>query len=713
MKLIKNWEISTVADCEADGLLDEATLLHIVSYQLHNKEIKSIAGSDHTRLRKFLQYHVDNEIPLVGHNFIGFDIPLFEKILRVDLSNLMVIDTLWLSWALNTKRKQHGLDSFFEDYGVAKVKVADNQWAFVPSNEEERVWHQKLMTSRCEEDVKINKPLWEDLKARLINMYTLAKVEIDNGNVDGTRTSESEVCYIDQYKDTSSVSDYINRFLTFIMFKADCARLQEKTRWKADRDAYEKLDKHLDEKILEAKLELEGVMPQVPDYTKKNRPKKPYLKNGGLSASGESWNEALKGLDIVNELGHNLSIRVEGSNECLKVLKGYNPPNIQSSQQIKDWLFSHGWKPQTFKYVKDEKAMEAWVNSGFKKELKPIPRKIPQISVDTDDGKDLCPSVSALAEDIPEIMAYSKFTMIKHRSDTVKGFLRDMSPDGYLKARVGGTTNTFRVRHRELVNLVGVDKPYGADLRGGLICEPNEIQLGSDLSSLEDCVKQMFMMAHDPEYVSTMLEEGYDPHLKLALSAQAITEEEYRSAISGNKTDNVKSVRPLYKQVNYSCVYNIGADALSKAIGGTIKQAKAKLESYWSLNWSVKAIAEEQCVITCGKGLKWLINPINGFLYNIRKDSDRFSTLCQGTGSYFFDMWIDNILEAMQKTFGVKRLCGSFHDEYITRFRDTLKNREVMKQITLDAIDKVSETYMLRRPLGCDVAFGHKYSEIH
>ena len=55
------------------------------------------------------------------------------------------------------------------------------------------------------------------------------------------------------------------------------------------------------------------------------------------------------------------------------------------------------------------------------------------------------------------------------------------------------------------------------------------VLLGSDMSSLEDRTKQHYMFKHDPEFVEDMTTEGFDPHLDLAVSANAITitEEEF------------------------------------------------------------------------------------------------------------------------------------------------------------------------------------------
>lgn len=702
MKKIYNWQKATVADVEADGLLDEATKLHVVSCTLANNQSIDIRGDDFDRIKKFLDYHLDNDIPLVGHNFIGYDIPLLEKLLKVDLSKLMVIDTLALSWYLNFSRDQHGLDSFFGDYGIAKPKIEN--WDNL-SYEEYR--------NRCSEDVKINKALWEDLKQRLIDMYTTVKEEIDSGNVDTKRVDDGEVLYIDSLKGLS-VEEHIDRLLTFLMFKMDTVRLREKTRIKIDRELLESTDKELERKIEEAKQELEAVMPKVPEYSIKNKPKKPFKKDGTLSPSGESWNESIKGLKIKDEMGNYLSLEVEGKPDSLKVLKGYREPNINSSSQIKDWLFSKGWKPETFKFVKDKEAQQRWADSGFKKELKPEIRKIPQLSVDGDEGKELCPSVLRLEERVPEIKAYSGYTLLKHRYDIIQGFKREMSEDGYVQARVGGFTNTLREQHRvPIVNLPGVNRPYGENIRGLLTCEDDEVLLGSDLSSLEDRVKNHFCLPHDPEYVESISVDGFDPHVYMCYMAGYISEDDLDAWYRGEKRDHVKALRPLGKCVNYSSVYGAGPETIARSGDMKLEDAKKLHKAYWEVHWYVKAIAEEQVTFHCSKGFRWLINPINGFCYSIRSEKDIFSTLIQGTGSYFFDCWVDNVLSEMYSRWGKATLSLEMHDELAFKFRDSQKLRDTFETLVKNAIEEVNKKFLIRVPLGCDVQFGNSYADIH
>lgn len=712
MKQIYNWEKATVFDVEADNLLDEATLIHVLSCHMQNGKTASIRGSDVERLRAFFQWHLDNEVPVVAHNGIGYDIPLIEKLLSIDLENLIVIDTLPISWYLNFERKKHGLDSFHEDYGIEKPKVED--WENLSFEEYQH---------RCQEDVKINKALWEDFKARLIDMYSIAQVEIDAGSVGSKRMSDEEVIYLDQFAG-SSVTESINRLLTYLMFKMDCARLQEQTGWEVDEEFLYKSIEEMTEEATKARAELESVMPKVAKYIPKKKPAKPFLKTGELSASGKSWQEVV-GLYKSKEADEYGNLKVIESNKPdeFKVLKEYEEPNANSSEQIKAFLFSKGWIPQTFKYERDYEAFNQWIASKPKegahhsawsnwKSARPKDREIPQITVNGDEGKELCHSLQELAEEVPEIKLYAKYNVLKHRIGVLEGFKRDMR-GGKLKARIAGLTNTLRMRHAEIVNLAGVDKPYGKVIRGVLVAGKGKTSVGSDMSSLEDRVKHHFMLPHDPEYVATMQAPDFDPHVLMALSAGMITKAEFDEFKSGVKKPHVVKARKGGKATNYASVYNAGPATIARAAGVSLKEGEQLHEGYWKLNWAVKEVADEQVVIKDSRGNKWLINPINGHCYSLRKESDRFSTLCQGTGAYFFDMWLDEILERMQDRYKRKSLTGQMHDENIFVIKDLERFRVDFEDMIKQAIEAVNEKFNLRRKLGCETQFGQRYSEIH
>lgn len=192
--------------------------------------------------------------------------------------------------------------------------------------------------------------------------------------------------------------------------------------------------------------------------------------------------------------------------------------------------------------------------------------------------------------------------------------------------------------------------------------------------------------------------------------------EEMKSLPEDNQKElfeRLSGLRGQGKTASYACAYGGGAGSISKGAGIPLSVAKSLHEAYWKLHWSVTAISEEQVTFKCKKGLTWLINPITGFCYNIRTEKDIFSTLCQGTGSFLFDMWVKSIQETLYKDFGAKTLTATYHDEVVFCLKDNEKAKEYFTKVIEGGIVSINSKFKLRREMGCDVQFGKRYSEIH
>lgn len=351
---------------------------------------------------------------------------------------------------------------------------------------------------RCQQDVEINFLLWKSQYRRLLKLY-------------------------DSSKD-------LLRFLSYLDFKMYSAHLAEESRWKLDIEAVkksiERIEKERDDKV----SELAAAMPRVPVRRTYNPPKRLYNSDGELSVLGQRWKERL----------------VEGGfpeehDGPVELIVGYDDPNPQSPEQIKGWLYSLGWRPRTIKYDRNKKTGEI--------------REIPQINLP--NGAGLCESVLELAEKDEGVHALDGLGVAKHRLGLLNGFVRDAVRDGndyYLQACVAGLTNTLRFKHAEIVNLPKVEKKYGQDIRGPLVSRTGMELCGSDMSSLEDRIKQHFIFPHDPDYVAELNRSDYDPHLDLAFLAGAITKEEM-DGYKANDHDcvlRVKPIRSIYKNGNYA-----------------------------------------------------------------------------------------------------------------------------------------------------------------
>ena len=273
-----------------------------------------------------------------------------------------------------------------------------------------------------------------------------------------------------------------------------------------------------------------------------------------------------------------------------------------------------------------------------------------------------------------------------------------------MKAEIDGLTNTLRFKHKKpLVNLPGVDRPWGKEIRGCLTAPEGYVLCGADMTSLEDTTKRHYMKPLDPNYVEEMSREGFDPHLDLAKFARMVTQEEIDAYNRGERPD-IKNLRKAYKVVNYSATYGVGAATLSRGTGMSKGDAQKLLDAFWKRNWSLEKVANNLRTRELF-GSMWLQNPVSGFWYSLRSEKDRFSTLNQGTGVYCFDTWV-----ALCRKNGIKTI-GQFHDEIIALVeKGQEKNVEAIMH---NAAKVLNDKVKLNVPLGVDAQFGDTYADIH
>ena len=622
-----------IFDCETDGFLEVATKIHVLSWTTDGKQFHST--NDYEAMRSLLC----GSTILIGHNICRFDIPVLEKILGIKIK-AKLYDTLPMSWVINTERQLHGLESFGEDFGVPKPEITN--WVGLTY---EKYKH------RCEEDVKINWLLWQNLIKRFKLVYGKDRETMD-------------------------------KFFQYLTFKMKCAAAAEQAGWRIDKGLVGRsiatLEKAQEEKV----EELRAVMPHVVKRVEKTKPDKMTKKDGTHSKAALDWFKLLEENDL--PLFHE---------DPVSVVKSVEIANPNSSDQVKDWLFSMGWEPCTFDYKKNDDGSD---------------RLVPQVRKDGE----LAPSVKLLIEKYPEVELLDGLTVIQHRKSTFEGML-ESEVNGYVQASINGLTNTLRFKHKKpLVNLPGVDKPWGKEIRGALIADEGTILCGADMVSLEATTKRHFIYPYDPEYVEEMSVPGFDEHLDLAVRAGYIDRDDYDfytradedTVNDKDRFKKIKKVRKKFKPVNYSAVYGVGVPKLSRTTGMIPSEAKVLLEAYWDRNWAVKQFAKDQKVKTVA-GQMWVRNPVNGFWYTLRYEKDIFSTLNQGTGAYCFDQWVAHYMTRRPN------ILGQFHDESINQVKkgDEREHESVLRW----AIDKVNEKLKLNIKLDIDVQFGYRYADIH
>lgn len=652
------------SDIEGDSLLYDITKIHCATFQELDPYMNE-KGKDFTvtTYEDVIEMFGDPDHICVMHNGIAFDKPAVEKILKargyVDKNwkvQAEVIDTLFLSWYLYPKMLRHGLAVWGEELGIAKPEI-DN-WEDLSLEE---------YIHRCREDVRIQTALWKQMWKHLMLLY-----------------HDVKGCW------------HIIRHLNF---KAHCAMLQEKSRWKLNIPEAERLQVMFDEKYLEAATALEARMPKVPVKAKKTRPKKPFKSNGQLSAIGKKWADIVEKQIDPEEYDFGEPVDYDGT---ITIISKYKEPNAGSSAQLKEWLDDLGWIPGSFKFVRNKETNET--------------RQIPQIK--NQETGELCDSIVRLIEKEPALEFLRDMTIVKHRSGVVRGLLNNIDEDGFVYAAIQGLTNTLRFKHKICVNLPSGRKPYGMEIRGLLMARNSRLELcGSDMSSLEDRTKQHYMWKHDPEYVTEMQVKGFDPHLDMAIAAGMMTQEEADwfkvtkktppaelSPEDYEKFNHLSFIRHGGKGTNYSATYGARGPTIARTAGVAEEVGELLFNAYWKRNWALTAIADE-CIVKNSRGMKWLWNPVAKIWMFLKADKDRFSTLNQSTGTYCFDRWVWFILSRREQ------LTGQFHDEVILELK--VGNREAMTKILKDSIADVNIELKLDRDLDCDVDFGGDYSAIH
>jgi hypothetical protein len=443
------------SDLESSGLLEH--LYTQENPKLHNFCSIAIEGGD-TRLfsgknRKAIQAWLDEGHTFITHNCYTYDMPALE-FFGFNVSKTKWIDSLALSWYLEPTRMRHGLAEYGEEFGVPKPVI---------ENWEDQT--QEEYNNRVVEDCKIQRKLWLKQVGRLQELYGK-----DEGSFD--------------------------RLISYLMWKMQCLRMQQDNKWKLDVPNAEKLQQHLSDEIDKKVDALREEMPRVEVFAVRKSPAKPYLKNGELSATGVKWKE------LTESLGYPFTHKLD-----IKVVTDTKEGNPTSHQQIKAWLDSLGWIPETFKFVREDNGDT---------------RQIPQINL---KGGDICQSVKDLIPKCAGIEHIAGLGILNHRYSVVTGWLRDAF-EGEITARAQGFTNTLRKMHKEYCNTPSTRVAYGKELRSLLIARPGRVLMGSDLSGVENFIKNHYQWSIDPEYVKTQLAPGFDPHTLMAVSAGLMTTEE-------------------------------------------------------------------------------------------------------------------------------------------------------------------------------------------
>lgn len=221
---------------------------------------------------------------LIGHNIIGFDIPVIKNLYDIDLYDAdKVIDTLVLSRLFNpTREGGHSLEKWGYRLALAKWDKPD----FTTYSEE--------MLKYCVQDVKVNKKLFEHLKKESIG-FSKESIDIEN-------------------KITQILATQKHNGFKFDMKKATLLTSELQSNIKKVEDEVHKTfkPKWIDEKLVSPKLK----------------------KDGTLSKSGLT--------------DYEYNDRKDTNDTTPFMRKKLQEFNLGSRKQIGEYLIDFGWNPRNF-----------------------------------------------------------------------------------------------------------------------------------------------------------------------------------------------------------------------------------------------------------------------------------------------------------------------------------------------------------------------------
>ena len=138
-----------VFDIEANGLNPD-TVWCIIAYEREAKEYIEWSGDTLPNFKDWVKEQ--GELEVIGHNIIGYDIPVLEQLLDVDFSKCKVTDTLVMSRLAEPSRLGgHGLENWGQLLHQPKGEHSD--WLNFSQD----------MVEYCKQDVRVNELVYQRL----------------------------------------------------------------------------------------------------------------------------------------------------------------------------------------------------------------------------------------------------------------------------------------------------------------------------------------------------------------------------------------------------------------------------------------------------------------------------------------------------------------------------------------------------------------------
>ena len=280
--------MNLVFDIETDGL--KPSKIHCI-----------VAIDDQDKVYTFTPDQIDKGVEflakadtLIGHNIIGYDLPVIKKLMGVDLTkSVKVFDTLIVSRLINPNQE-----------GGHSLEMWGYRLKFHKSEQPDFLNYSKEMLKYCIKDVQLNKRVYEELRKNMVG-FKKDSVELE-------------------FKVAEILKDQENAGFKFNMEKAILLLSKLRGRMKEVEDEVHKVFKPrwVDEKLVTPKLKKDGTL------SKQGLTEYEYDDLCKRGANRQQLRNAIKIKPFMR--------------------KSFQEFNLGSRKQIGEYLQEFGWKPKTF-----------------------------------------------------------------------------------------------------------------------------------------------------------------------------------------------------------------------------------------------------------------------------------------------------------------------------------------------------------------------------
>lgn len=364
----------------------------------------------------------------------------------------------------------------------------------------------------------------------------------------------------------------------------------------------------------------------------------------------------------------------------------YEPINLNSSTQVKEYLLSKGWIPTEYNYKKDSRGYFEKDEDG---NLIPTSPKLTEDSFDSVKG------------DVPKLVARRNILIHRQRmlkntrkDGEEKGLLNAIREDGRVEARcIPQSTNTGRATHSIVVNIPSVHAVYGEEIRDCFIVVDGYNMIGVDAAALEARIFAHFMLKY----------KGGDKLADLVLHGDIHSENAAMWNCSRNDA----------KSPYYALMYGAQIPKFTATLGCSARDGAQYYNAFWEKYKALDLFKQDLVAAWESRGGKrgGFIKGIDGRKLFARSQHSLVNLMFQNAGSLVVKVALLYIYKwATQKQIDFKQLIF-YHDE--VEYEVAEKDVERFLPLTKLAFKKAGEFFKLNVEIVGEPKVGKSWLQVH